>query len=113
MAFNHALPERVRAPGDRETFIRERPGMAAKTEHFQVGCGDMTLITLDSGKTLQIDCNIRMAADDPKDKTADVASQLKDRVKTDADGRPYVDVVPPGRGSYPRLRQALPRRSAD
>jgi hypothetical protein len=67
--------------------------MAAKTEHFQVGCGDMTLITLDSGKTLQIDCNIRAAADDPDDDTADVASQLKDRLKTDAEGRRYVDAM--------------------
>ncbi len=67
--------------------------MAAKVEHFRVDCGDQTLITLDSSKTLLIDCNIRAAADDPDDDTPDVAQQLKDRLKTDSDGRPYVDAM--------------------
>lgn len=67
--------------------------MTAKIEHFRVGCGDQTLITLESGKTLLIDCHIRAAADAANDDTPDVARQLKDRLKIDTEGRPYVDVM--------------------
>jgi hypothetical protein len=67
--------------------------MAAKVEFFRVGNGDMTLVTLESGKTLLIDCHIRKKADDPNDDTPDVARQLRDRLKTDSDGRPYVDAM--------------------
>lgn len=68
--------------------------MAAKITFFPVGNGDMTLITLgdSSGTTILIDCNIREAADDPEDKTRDVAKDLRQRIKRDASGRPYVDV---------------------
>ena len=67
--------------------------MAAKIEHFKVDCGDQTLITLEGGKTLLIDCNIRKDADDANGDAPDVAQQLKDRLKTDSDGRPYVDAM--------------------
>jgi hypothetical protein len=67
--------------------------MAAKIEFFRVDCGDMTLITFDSGKTLLIDCHIRKSADDEGDDTPDVATQLKDRLKKDGEGRPYVDAM--------------------
>jgi hypothetical protein len=53
----------------------------------------MTLITFDSGRTLLIDCHIRKAADDPDDDTPDVAGQLRDRLKTDSAGRPYLDAM--------------------
>src|SRR5271157_6512505 len=68
--------------------------MAAKITFFPVGNGDMTLITLGdaSGTTILIDCNIREAADDPEDKTRDAAKDLRQRIKRDANGRPYVDV---------------------
>ena len=67
--------------------------MAAKIEFFRVGNGDMTLVTFESGRTLLIDCHIRKKADDPDDDTPDVAGQLKDRLKTDSEGRPYVDAM--------------------
>jgi hypothetical protein len=67
--------------------------MAAKIDFFRVGNGDMTLVRLDSGYTLLIDCNIRKSADDPDDDTPDVAKQLKDLLKRDAEGRPYVDAM--------------------
>ena len=65
--------------------------MAARLTFFPVGNGDMTLIELDSGKTILIDINIRAAADDPGDDTPDVAAKLRKRLKRDASGRPYVD----------------------
>lgn len=61
---------------------------------FPVGCGDMTLIRLsDPGVTsILIDVNIRAAADDPDDsEVRDVAADLRDRLKRDSNGRPYVD----------------------
>lgn len=64
-----------------------------KLSFFRVGNGDMTLITLESGKTILIDCNIRAAADDPNDDTPDVAAQLRSRLKKDAEGRHFVDVM--------------------
>lgn len=67
--------------------------MTPKVSFFRVDNGDMTLITLASGRTILIDCNIRAAADDPKDTTPDVAAQLKDRLRRDGAGRPYVDAM--------------------
>lgn len=67
--------------------------MAAKVEHFRVSCGDQTLITFESAKTVLIDCNIRASADDPDDDTPDVAQQLKDRLSRDSENRPYVDAM--------------------
>lgn len=68
--------------------------MSAKVTFFPVGNGDMTLITLnDSDETsILIDVNIRCAADDPDDDTCDVAADLRKRLKTDANGRPYINV---------------------
>lgn len=59
---------------------------------FPVGNGDMTLIELESGRTILIDVNIRAAADDPDDPIPDVAAKLKKRLRRDSQGRPYVDV---------------------
>lgn len=67
--------------------------MTPKVSFFRVDNGDMTLITLASGRTILIDCNIRAAADDPKDTTPEVAAQLKDRLRRDGAGRPYVDAM--------------------
>ena len=66
--------------------------MATKITFFPVGNGDMTLIFLgdSAGTTILIDCNIRAVADDPKDPTRDVAADLRQRLKTDKKGRPYV-----------------------
>lgn len=66
--------------------------MSAKIEFFPVDNGDMTLITLESGRTVLVDVNIRKAADDEDDdETTDVAALLKDRLERDGDGRLYVD----------------------
>jgi hypothetical protein len=64
---------------------------SAKTVHFRVGNGDMTLVEFASGRKLLIDINIRAAADDPDDDTPDVAEQLRSRLKRDGKGRLYVD----------------------
>jgi hypothetical protein len=68
--------------------------MATSITFLPVGNGDMTLISLGgaAGTTILIDCNIRAAADDPDDETRDVAKDLRERLKTDKDGRPIVDV---------------------
>src|SRR3984957_11314069 len=69
--------------------------MATKVTFFPVGNGDMTLIVLgdQAGTTILIDCNIRAAADDPEDDTRDVGKDLRDRLRRDSNGRPYVDVL--------------------
>ncbi len=66
--------------------------MATTITFFPVGNGGMTLVTLDGGRTILIDCNITGAADDPKDSTRDVAKDLRERLKRDKAGRPFVDV---------------------
>jgi len=68
--------------------------MASTITFFPVGNGDMTLIVLgdETAMRILIDCNIRGAADDPNDKTRDVAQDLRDKLKRDGKGRPYVDV---------------------
>jgi hypothetical protein len=73
---------------------------------FPVGNGDMTLIALaDNEETkLLIDCNIREAADDPEDETRDVAKDLRDRLKRDSKGRPYVDVFLLSHGDWDHCR---------
>ncbi|MBX9934653.1 metallohydrolase [Methylorubrum populi] len=65
--------------------------MSAKTTHFKVGNGDMTLMVLESGRRLLIDCKIGVAADDPNDDAPDVGTQLRDRLTRDASGRLFVD----------------------
>jgi len=67
--------------------------MTAKITFFPVDNGDMTLIRLaDTDATsLLIDMNIRVAADDPNDDTRDVAADLRSRLSTDSNNRPYVD----------------------
>jgi hypothetical protein len=67
--------------------------MPTTLTHFPVGNGDMTLICLGDkvGTTILIDSNIRAAADDPDDDTRDVAKDLRDRLKRDSKGRPFVD----------------------
>jgi hypothetical protein len=60
---------------------------------FPVDNGDMTLIKLGDtdATTLLIDVNIRQDADDPDGEARDVAKDLRDRLKKDVNGRPYVD----------------------
>lgn len=67
--------------------------MAAKVSFFPVGCGDMTLVKTDNNNYVLIDINIRKAADDAGDDTPDVATQLKDRLPKDDQGRRYVDAM--------------------
>lgn len=68
--------------------------MPTNLTFFPVDNGDMTLVKLGdaSGTTLLIDVNIRLDADDPEnDDVRDVAKDLRERLRKDADGRPYVD----------------------
>ena len=60
---------------------------------FPVDNGDMTLISLGDvdASTILIDVNIRVDADDPNSKVRDVAKDLRDQLKKDSNGRPYVD----------------------
>lgn len=60
---------------------------------FPVDNGDMTLIKFGDtdATTLLIDVNIRQDADDPDGEARDVAKDLRDRLKKDTNGRPYVD----------------------
>ena len=67
--------------------------MPATISIFPVGNGDMTLITLDNGQTVLIDCNILQAADDDNDDTLDVAEELRKRLSRDALGRFFVNVM--------------------
>lgn len=60
---------------------------------FSVDNGDMTLIKFGdtAATTLLIDVNIRQDADDPDGDARDVAKDLRDRLKKDEKGRPFVD----------------------
>lgn len=63
--------------------------MTPEITFFPVGNGDMTLIKLESGRTILIDINIRTLGDGVRD----VAKDLRDALSTDEHGRPYVDVM--------------------
>lgn len=65
--------------------------MSAKTTHFKVGNGDMTLMVLESGRRVLIDCKITCDADNPDNDAPDVGGQLRDRLERDPQGRLYVD----------------------
>ena len=69
--------------------------MVAKITFFPVDNGDMTLLRLADSKatSLLIDCKIRSAADDSDDETRDVAKDLRNKLKTDNKGRPFVDAM--------------------
>lgn len=58
---------------------------------FPVGNGDMTLIRLESGSRILIDCNIREVSDNMADITPDVYAELREHLDRDAQGRLYVD----------------------
>ena len=78
--------------------------MSAMISFFPVGNGDMTLIELESGRTILIDVNIREAADNPDDSTPNVAAKLRKRLKQDDQGRHYVDVFIQSHPDLPVLR---------
>lgn len=67
--------------------------MGASITFFPVDNGDMTLVQLadSAGTTILADIKIRAAADAPNDKTRDVSKDLRDLLKKDENGRPYVD----------------------
>lgn len=64
--------------------------MSAKIEFFPVDNGDMTLITLESGRKILIDIHIRNDEDEGSDIT-EVAPLLRDRLDRDDENRPYID----------------------
>ena len=63
--------------------------MAATVTFFPVGNGDMALIALESRRTILVDVNIR----EPGDEIRDVGADLRARLRTDTEGRPYVDAM--------------------
>ena len=52
----------------------------------------MTLIKLSDKTTILIDINLRESAEDDEDPSFDAAKGLRERLKKDDDGRPFVDV---------------------
>lgn len=67
--------------------------MTASIEFFPVGNGDMTLIRLQSGKTILVDINIRQKANqENEDQYPNVAKMLKERLERDTERRLFVDV---------------------
>ena len=66
--------------------------MTASLAVFPVANGDMTLLTLESGRTILIDIKIAGTADDPDEDTPDVAGKLRGILKRDSSERLYVDV---------------------
>ncbi len=73
-------------------FTHKYMPIISKIDFFPVDNGDMTLIELESGRTILIDVNIRAAADDSNDSTPDVVKMLRVKLKRDSQGRLYVDV---------------------
>ncbi|ENZ7192893.1 metallohydrolase [Klebsiella variicola] len=67
--------------------------MTARISFLPVDNGDMTLIRFadDPSTTLLIDIRIRASADKASEETRDVANDLKNRLNTDDNNRPYVD----------------------
>jgi len=62
---------------------------------YPVDNGAMTLVKLNDQEetTILVDMYIRSEAEDPDGEKFDVASHLRKQLKTDAEGRPYVDVL--------------------
>lgn len=67
--------------------------MAASITFFPVACGDMTLVELADPQrsTILVDVKIRSVEAATDDTISDVASELRARLRKDAQGRPYVD----------------------
>lgn len=65
--------------------------MAAKIEFFPVDNGDMTLLTLESGKRILIDIHIRNNEVDSEEAYPEVGDMLRDRLERDERNRLYVD----------------------
>ena len=74
-------------------FDLEIETMTAQLSFFPVGNGDMTLIQTEGGSRILLDVNIRSAADNPDDSTADVVSKLRRKLIRDASGRLYIDAL--------------------
>lgn len=61
-------------------------------KHYPVGNGDCSLIKLNDGTSIIIDCQIFEITDDNKADTYDVKADLLKELGRDADGRPFVDL---------------------
>jgi len=61
-------------------------------KYYPVGNGDCSLIKLDDGATIIIDCQIAEITKDNKDTTFDVKADLLKELKKDSDGHPYFDL---------------------
>ena len=59
---------------------------------YPVGNGDCSLIKLDDGTTIIVDCQIEEITKDNKDTTYDVKADLLKELQKDTDGHPYVDL---------------------
>jgi hypothetical protein len=77
--------------------------MAAVITFFPVANGDMTLIKLESGRTILVDINIREPGDDIRDVSAD----LRARLGTDSNGRPFVDAMVISHPDQDHIRELL------
>lgn len=68
--------------------------MEHKIKFYPVGNADCTLIKLDNGKTIIVDCQILADLTDGHGKQVmfDVKADLLKELRKDADGRPYVDL---------------------
>ena len=61
-------------------------------KYYPVGNGDCSLIKLNDGTTIIIDCQIAEISKENKDTTFDVKADLLKELKKDSDGHPYVDL---------------------
>ena len=61
-------------------------------KYYPVGNGDCSLIRLDDGTTIIIDCQIPDITKDNKDTIYDVKSDLLNELKKDTEGHPFVDL---------------------
>ncbi|MXO04445.1 cobyric acid synthase CobQ [Flavobacterium sp. HBTb2-11-1] len=71
--------------------------------YFPVCNGDQSLITLEDGTRILIDCNIRESAKED-DQLCDVHTELLESIKKDSDGIPYLDVFILTHGDHDHCR---------
>ena len=61
-------------------------------KYYPVGNGDCSLIKLDNGITIIVDCQIAEITKDNKNSVFDVKADLLKELGRDAAGRPFVDL---------------------
>lgn len=66
--------------------------MTHTIKYYPVGNGDCSLIKLEDGTTIIVDCQIAEITNENKDNTYDVKADLLRELQRDAYGHPYVDL---------------------